>query len=233
MACFLRSMCPALSAASPFQPPAHTCSTPCTTDNATTLDSLVGPPASVTSILLGSPIMSPQPPPRSRFFCCSHQVSCVSGTSDQISDDELRSPRLHGTFPISFLPMLLLPRLPTVMTKFSFRVSHTVLWVCDGDAEVSLPRPGVSCLSSSPSYCSPSICPAGWRPWPIPSWVWLIPICFFFFTFSKFTYFYKGHTQTPRRSLQGKSNVPYLVGLKATFAQICVVNEGVDRRASQ
>jgi hypothetical protein len=33
--------------------------------------------------------------------------------------------------PLSLLPMLLLPRLPTVMTKFSFRVSHTVLlWLC-------------------------------------------------------------------------------------------------------
>jgi hypothetical protein len=49
-ACFLRSMCPALSPASPFRPPSHTYSTPCTTDTAATLDSLVGPPASVTSL---------------------------------------------------------------------------------------------------------------------------------------------------------------------------------------
>jgi hypothetical protein len=33
--------------------------------------------------------------------------------------------------PLSPLPMLLLPRSPTVMTKFSFRTSHTVLlWFC-------------------------------------------------------------------------------------------------------
>jgi hypothetical protein len=33
--------------------------------------------------------------------------------------------------PLSLLPMLLLPLLPTVMTKFSFRMSHTVLiWFC-------------------------------------------------------------------------------------------------------
>jgi hypothetical protein len=33
--------------------------------------------------------------------------------------------------PISLLPMLLLPRLQTVMTKFSFHVSHNVLlWFC-------------------------------------------------------------------------------------------------------
>jgi hypothetical protein len=80
-ACFLRSMCPALPLATPCQPPAHTCSTPCTTDTATTLDSLVGPPASVTSVLLGSPVMSPQPPPRFRISCCSPQVSCMTDTS--------------------------------------------------------------------------------------------------------------------------------------------------------
>jgi hypothetical protein len=34
-------------------------------------------------------------------------------------------------FPFSLLPMLLLPRLQTVMTKFSFDVSQTVLlWFC-------------------------------------------------------------------------------------------------------
>jgi hypothetical protein len=38
----------------------------------------------------------------------------------------------NGTLsPLSLLPMMLLPRLPTVMTKFSFRVSHTaLLWYC-------------------------------------------------------------------------------------------------------
>jgi hypothetical protein len=73
--------------------------------------------------------------------CCSPQVSCVSGTPDQISDDKVRIPRLHGTFPISLLPMLLLPRLPTAMTKFSFRVSHTVLlWFCVRVMLMFLPR---------------------------------------------------------------------------------------------
>jgi hypothetical protein len=43
--------------------------------------------------------MSPQPPPRSRSFCCSLQVSCVSGTPDQISNDKVPIPRLHDTFP--------------------------------------------------------------------------------------------------------------------------------------
>jgi hypothetical protein len=62
----------------------------------TTLDSLVGPPASLASVLLGSPSMSPQPPPRSRSFCCCPQVF---GTPDQISNDEVCIPRLHGPFP--------------------------------------------------------------------------------------------------------------------------------------
>jgi hypothetical protein len=59
--------------------------------------------------------------------------------------------------PLSLLPTLLLPRLLTVMMKFPFHVSHTVLlwFFCYGDAEVPLPRPGVSCLSSSPPIVRP------------------------------------------------------------------------------
>jgi hypothetical protein len=57
-------------------------------------------------------------------------------------------------------------------------VAPSILGLCDGDAEVSLLHRSVSCLSS---YWSPSTCPAGWRPWPMPSWVWLILICCFFF----------------------------------------------------
>jgi hypothetical protein len=60
-------------------------------------------------------------------------------------------------------------------------VSHlAALVLCISDAEVPLPRPGLSCLPSSPlhSYSSPSTCPAGWR--PIPCWEWQIPICCFF-----------------------------------------------------
>jgi hypothetical protein len=51
----------------------------------------------------------------------------VSGTPDQISDDEDPIPRLHVTSTLSFLSMLLLPRRLTVMMKFPFRVSHTAL----------------------------------------------------------------------------------------------------------
>jgi hypothetical protein len=71
--------------------------------------------------------MYPRPPPRSCSFCCCPQVSCVSGTPGQISDDEIRIPRLHGTFP----PQPSAHAAATVMAKFSFRVSHTVLlWFC-------------------------------------------------------------------------------------------------------
>jgi hypothetical protein len=65
----------------------------------TSLDSLVGSPASVTSVLVGSPITPPQPPPRYRISCLSPQVSCVSGTPDHISDDKVPIPRLHVTSP--------------------------------------------------------------------------------------------------------------------------------------
>jgi hypothetical protein len=126
-ACFLRSMRPALSPATPSQPPvflacppppplllfalilpcrlaaaalsgmvnsdllllpAHPCSTPCTTDTATILD---GPPASITSVLLGSLVVSARAQLllRSRASCCSPQVPCVSGAPDQVSDDEV------------------------------------------------------------------------------------------------------------------------------------------------
>jgi hypothetical protein len=127
-ACFLCSMCPAHSPATPSQPPAHACSTPCTTDTATTLDSLVGPPASVTSVLLGSPVMSPQPPPRPRICCCSPQVSCMTDTSTRSA--KMRFPFLvcmSPPPPLILLPILPLPRTPTEMTKFPFHVSHTTL----------------------------------------------------------------------------------------------------------
>jgi hypothetical protein len=97
--------------------------------------------------------MSPQPPPRYRSFCCSPQVSCVSGTPKQISDDEVRIPRLHATF----LPQ---PSAHAAAPSpadsddevLNPHVSHrAALILCDGDAEVSRLRPGISCLSSSPS----------------------------------------------------------------------------------
>jgi hypothetical protein len=133
-------VCVLLSPASPFQPPSPICVTPCTTDTATTLYSLVGPPASVTSVLLGSPGMSPQPPPRSHSFCCSPQVS---GTTDQSSDDEVRIPHLHGTFP----PQPSAHAAPPSPADIADEVLIPRFWqraalvLCGGDAEVSLPRP--------------------------------------------------------------------------------------------
>jgi hypothetical protein len=56
-ACFLRRMCPTLSPATRSQPSAHACSTPCTSYTATTLDSMDGLPGSVTSVLLGFPVV--------------------------------------------------------------------------------------------------------------------------------------------------------------------------------
>jgi hypothetical protein len=51
----------------------------------------------------------------------------VSGAPNQVSDDEFPISRLHVTSPLGLLPVLLLPRLPTVMMKFPFGVPHTVL----------------------------------------------------------------------------------------------------------
>jgi hypothetical protein len=111
----------------PSHLPAHTRSTPCATDTPAAVDSLVGLPTSATSVLLGSPVVSPKPPYISRTSCCSPKVSCVFGYPDQISHDEFPIPRLHVTSPPQ--PMLLLPRLLIAMMhmQFPFRVSLTVL----------------------------------------------------------------------------------------------------------
>jgi hypothetical protein len=119
--------------------------------------------------------MSPQPPLTSRSFCCSPQVSCVSGTPDQISDDEVLIPRLHGTF---------LPRLPTVMTMFSFRVSHTVLFCFCVMVMLRFPFRAPVFLAFPPP--PPLLLfalnlPCRLAAVVMPSRVWLIPICFFFF----------------------------------------------------
>jgi hypothetical protein len=162
-ACFLRSMCPALSSATPSRLLANNCSTPCTTDTAATFDSIDGPPASVVSVLLGPPVESPQPLPGSRISCCSPQMSCVSGAPDQVSDDEIPIPRLRVTAPpgasahaAATLPADCDDEVP--IPRFSY---HTALVSCHGDAEVSLPRPSVSRPSSSKS-------PPIFRPQPAP-----------------------------------------------------------------
>jgi hypothetical protein len=126
---------------------------------ASTLDSLVGPPASVNSVLLGSPVLSPQLPPRSRISCCSPQESYVPGNPSQISDDQVPIPRLH----VTSSPQLSAHDAATSPANSDDEVpiqrfSHyTALVSCYGDAEVPLPNPGVSCLSFSPS--PPIVCP--------------------------------------------------------------------------
>jgi hypothetical protein len=107
---------------------------------AAALDSMDGLPASVTSILLGSPVAPPHLLLKSRITCCSPQVSCVSDAPDQGSDDEV---------PI--------PRLLTVLMKFPLPGSfNTPLYF---HVMVVMMRflPGVSCTSSSPY--PPIVCP--------------------------------------------------------------------------
>jgi hypothetical protein len=135
------------------QPPAHACSTRCTTDTATTLDTMDGPPASVTSVFLGSPVVSPQPLPRSRLSCFSPQVPCVSGAPDHVSDDEVPIPCLHVTLPprpaaraAATSPANSDDEVP--IPRFSHRPA--LLSRC-GDAEVSLLPSSVSRFHSSTS----------------------------------------------------------------------------------
>jgi hypothetical protein len=61
--------------------------------------------------------------------CRSPQVRCASGAPDHVGDDEVPIPCHHVTCvpPLGLLPMLLLPRLPTVMMTLPFRITHTVL----------------------------------------------------------------------------------------------------------
>jgi hypothetical protein len=96
-ACFLRSMCRSLSPTTPSQPPA--CYAPCTTDTATTSDSKEDPTASISSVLLGSPFVSPWTLPSSSVSCRSPQLPCVSNASDQVNDDEVPILCLHVTSP--------------------------------------------------------------------------------------------------------------------------------------
>jgi hypothetical protein len=148
-ACFIGSMCPAHSPATPPQLPAQTCSTPCTTDTAATLDSMDGPPASVAFVLMSSPL--------SRFlgpaFPCSPQVSGVSGAPDQVSDDEVPIPHLPVTAP----PQPSARAAATSLAEHDDEVPvprcscRIALLLCCGDAAVPLTRLSVSCLSSSTS----------------------------------------------------------------------------------
>jgi hypothetical protein len=120
-ACFQRSMCPAHSLTTPTESPAHSCSTPCTTDTATTLDSMDGPPASVASVLMLSPL--------SRFLGPAFPV-VVPGCHVLLTRSAMMRLQVLVCLsppPLSLLPVLLLPHLLTTMMKFLFRTAHAVL----------------------------------------------------------------------------------------------------------
>jgi hypothetical protein len=83
----------------------------------------------------------------------SPQVSCVSGTPDHISNDEIPIPRLHVTAPpqTSAHAAASSPADSNDVVPI-LRFSHrTALVSCCDYAEVPLPGPFVSCLTSSPS----------------------------------------------------------------------------------
>jgi hypothetical protein len=162
-------VCALLSPPRPLPNLLHILVPPLALQTPLTLDSLIGPPASVISVLLGSPAMSPQLPPRSRFSSCSPQVSCQSGTPTRSAMMRFQFLVWMSLPPFSFLPMLLLPHLPTVLMKFPLRDSHTVLlWFRVMVMLRFLSRTPVFLAFPPPlpsaSYRSPSTCPAGWRP---------------------------------------------------------------------
>jgi hypothetical protein len=155
------------------------------------LDSMDGPPASVASALLGFPAVSPQPFPRSRVCCCSPQVPCMSGAPVQVSDDEFPISCLHVTSPprpaahaAAASPTDSDDELP--IPRFSH---HPALVSWDGDAEVSLRRRSVSHLTTPPPLVlfAPNPPRTGWRLRPMPSRVWLIPVCLFSFVVAQYT----------------------------------------------
>jgi hypothetical protein len=91
------SVCPAPSPMTPSLLPTHVCSIPTTTDSGIPMDSLDGSPASV---ILDSSCAYPQPLPWSGISCCSLQVHCMSGASDQVNTDDVRIPCLHVPSPM-------------------------------------------------------------------------------------------------------------------------------------
>jgi hypothetical protein len=84
-------------------------------------------PCSVTSFLLGSPVMSPSRLLGPAVFVVFHMCLACLVLPTRSAMPSLTFLVGMALSPLSLLPMLLLPRLPTVMTKFSFRVSHTAL----------------------------------------------------------------------------------------------------------
>jgi hypothetical protein len=92
---FLRCVCPTPAPMPPPQSPARAYATPSTVDSFTTMDSLYCSQDSVPSALLGPPSVIPRLLYPSRPSCCSHQVPCVFGALDPVSNDEVPIPCLH------------------------------------------------------------------------------------------------------------------------------------------
>jgi hypothetical protein len=124
-ACFLSSMCPALSCNS-FPTSCTYLFHPLHYRHPYYLRQYGWSTCFCSFRLLGPPVESPQPLPESRISCCSPQMSCVSRSPDQVSDDEIPIPRLCVTAPPG-PSACAVATLLTVMMKFLFCVSQTVL----------------------------------------------------------------------------------------------------------
>jgi hypothetical protein len=90
---------------------------------------------------------------------------------------------------LGLLPLLLLPRLPTVMVMFPFHDAHIILLWFHVTVTLRILPCAPAYLAFAPLhfpyYCLPSTYLAGWR--PMPPRVCLIPICFSFFFFNTTT----------------------------------------------
>jgi hypothetical protein len=116
--------CNTITPATPSQPPAHTCSTPCTTETATVLDRMDAPPAPEASVLMLIPL--------SRFPGPAFPVvvpRCLACLVLPTRSGMMRFPFpvCLSPPPLCLLPVLLLPHLLMVMMMFLFGVSHALL----------------------------------------------------------------------------------------------------------
>jgi hypothetical protein len=182
----------------PPQSLAHGCSTPSSVYSATTMGSLDCSQASVSSVLLDSPSATPRLLSPSHRFCRSLQVPCEFGALDPVSNGEAPVLCLHVPYrkqPSAAAslagsddegPILHIP--PRSVTKPWEDHSHqmtspnpTLLWlraiVMMSFLFRALCFPVQSPLPI-PSLPSPYAAGLWW--WPMPSWVRLTSICFFF-----------------------------------------------------
>jgi hypothetical protein len=165
--------------------PAHPASTPSSSDSTTTVDSLDGSHASVPSVILASPFANPRLLSQSTFAVVVPRcLVCLVLSTWSVMP---RSPYLvYRPCP----PRDLLNAAATLLADSDDEVPipgfppRSALVLCYSDDEVLILSVAACAFLSVlqfPSLCSPWSCPVGLWPRPMPSWIWLMSICFFVF----------------------------------------------------